>query len=163
MAPEMPTLNNFSYTTTTNTTADPPWGQAMVAQRFGERDASANFVDLLNEQQQAHQPKKARKARRIEKERNMTDRRLVQVFVADPNENIPLDDCLLYKGEIKLTDSTDQELFYEIGIIEILTKHNEKRVTILDKDLMRQHGQEVHLEAARISDLSMTVVTIAEF
>jgi hypothetical protein len=35
----------------------------------------------------------------------MPARRVVQVFIADPNENIPLDDCLLFKGIEKVTAS----------------------------------------------------------
>src|SRR5262249_38247061 len=59
-------------------------------------------------------------------------RRLVQVFIADPNENVPLDKALLYSGTQKLTDLTDQELFFEIDIKSILEAHNAERVKIVD-------------------------------
>ena len=87
-------------------------------------------------------------------------RRLVQVFIADPDENVPLADCLLYKGEPKLTDLTDQELFFEVDIKTILDQHNVKRVALLNKAVKERTE---NLEPARIRDLRMTVVTIASF
>ena len=41
-------------------------------------------------------------------------RRLVKVIIIDPNENVPLEDAVLYMGEEVLTDLTDQELFFEL-------------------------------------------------
>ena len=89
-----------------------------------------------------------------------TQRRLVQVFIADPDENVPLDQCLLYSGEQKLTDLTDQELFFEVDVKSILDAHNKKRVEIVNKSVKERTE---HLEAARVRDLKMTVVTIAQF
>lgn len=91
---------------------------------------------------------------------SMTARRLVQVFIADPNENIPLEQSLLYSGEQKLTDATDQELFFEIDIKGILDKHNEKRVKIADKKIKERTE---YLEPAKIRDLKMVVVNVASF
>lgn len=90
----------------------------------------------------------------------MTTRRLVQVFIADPNENVPLDQSMLYSGEQKLTDATDQELFFEIDIKNILDKHNEKRTKLVDKKIKERTE---HLEPAKIRDLKMVVVTVAGF
>jgi hypothetical protein len=88
----------------------------------------------------------------------MTTRRVVQVFVADPNENIPLDDCLLYKGPVKVTDATDQELFFELDIKEMLATHNIKRTMLLDKKVK---DRTENLEPAKVRDLKMVVVTVA--
>lgn len=90
----------------------------------------------------------------------MSSRRLIQVLIADPNENVPLDMCLLHKGEQKLTDLTDQELFFEIDIKTILDAHNEKRIKLVDKKVKERTE---NLEPARIRDLKMTVVTVAQF
>jgi hypothetical protein len=87
-------------------------------------------------------------------------RRLVQVFIADPNENIPLADSLLYSGDQKLTDATDQELFFEIDIKDILAKHNEKRAKTVDKKVKERVE---YLEPAKIRDLKMVVVNVASF
>lgn len=87
-------------------------------------------------------------------------RRLVRVLVVDPNENIPLSDSVIYKGDELLTDLTDQELFFDISIQELLKTHNEKRVKIIDK---RVKDRTEYLEPAKIRDLKMVVVTIAQF
>lgn len=87
-------------------------------------------------------------------------RRVVRVLVVDPNENVPLGDCLLFRSEEKLTDLTDQELFFEIGIQNMLDAHNEKRKKIIDKNVK---DRTEYLGAARIRDLKMLVVTLAQF
>lgn len=85
-------------------------------------------------------------------------RRLVQVIIADPNENVSLEDCILFKGEEKVTDATDQELFFELDIKDLLEKHNEKRVKIIDKKVKERTE---YLEPAKVRDLKMVVVTVA--
>lgn len=95
------------------------------------------------------------------KQENTTmSRRLVQVFIADGNENVPLEKALLYKGEPRFTDLTDQELFFEIDIKTILEEHNKYRATVVDKKFKDRIE---HLEPAKIRDLKMTVVLIAQF
>lgn len=90
----------------------------------------------------------------------MPSRRLVQVFIADPDENVPLDKSLLYSGEQKLTDATDQELFFEIEIKAILEKHNAERVQFINK---RVKERTEFLEPVKIRDLKMVVVNVATF
>jgi pyruvate/2-oxoglutarate/acetoin dehydrogenase E1 component len=87
-------------------------------------------------------------------------RRLVQVFIADPDENVPLDKSLLYSGEQKLTDATDQELFFEIEIKAILEKHNAERVQFVNKKVKERTE---FLEPVKIRDLKMVVVNVATF
>jgi hypothetical protein len=94
------------------------------------------------------------------KEPPMASRRLVKVVIVDPNENVPLEDCVLYSGEEKLTDATDQELFFEIDIKGILEAHNAKRVKVVDKKVKERTE---HLEPAKIRDLKMVVVNVATF
>ncbi len=93
----------------------------------------------------------------------MSSRRIVQVFIADPDINVPLDDALLHKSEPKFTDATDQELYFEVPIVELLKAHNEKRKAWLDKDATRKAGKDVFLEPAKIRDLKMVVVNVAQF
>lgn len=90
-------------------------------------------------------------------------RRFVQVFISDTNENVPLEKSMLFVGEQKLTDLNDQELFFEIPLAEKLKLHNEMRVKCIDKDPTKKSGKEVFLEPAKIRDLKMVVVTIAQF
>lgn len=94
---------------------------------------------------------------------NSTQRRIVQVFIADPNDNVPLEHSILYKGEQKLTDLNDNELFFEIPMAETLKSHNDKRVKWLDKEASKRAGKDLFLDPAKIRDLKMLVVTIAAF
>lgn len=87
--------------------------------------------------------------------------RLVKVFIADADENVPLEKRLLYRGDEKLTDLTDQELFFEVPINDLLTKHNELRRTLEDKKANKD--KPVFLEPIRVRDLRMLVVSLANF
>ncbi len=90
----------------------------------------------------------------------MSERRLVRVLVVDTDENIPTSDALLHDSKEVFTDKTDQELYFDVPIQELLKAHNEKRVKILDKEVKERKE---YLEPARIRDLNMLVITIAEF
>ena len=94
---------------------------------------------------------------------NKVATRIVKVFIADTNENLPVEHQLLHRGEERLTDSTDQELFFEIPINEILKTHNELRSKTKDKKASERHGKEIFLEPVRIRDLKMIVVQVAAF
>lgn len=91
---------------------------------------------------------------------NQMTRRIVQVFIADTDENVPLDKSVIYTGEQKLTDATDQELFFEIDIKGILDKHNAYRVTLVNKKVKERVE---NLEPVKIRELKMVVVNVAEF
>lgn len=89
--------------------------------------------------------------------------RIVKVFIADPNDNIALEKRVLYSGEEKLTDLTDQELFFDVPIADLLAKHNATRAATVDKKQAEKFGRDIFLEPARIRDLKMVVVTVAQF
>lgn len=87
--------------------------------------------------------------------------RIVQIYIADTYDSIPLDKRLLYTGEPFFTDLTDQELFFTLDVNGILKKHNEYRVTVLDKRVLgRPDLAGTKLEPARVRDLKMVVVTV---
>ena len=92
-----------------------------------------------------------------------TTRRIVQVFIADPNDNVPLEHSVLYKGDQKLTDLTDTELFFEVPMADLLKSHNDKRVKFLDKEATKRSGKDVTLDPVKIRELKMVVVTVAQF
>jgi hypothetical protein len=98
----------------------------------------------------------------LQKEKGMAIR-IVKVYIADPSEDLPLNKRVLHTGEEKLTDLTDQELFFELNIGEILKTHNEVRATTLDKKASTRTGKDVYLEPIRIRDLKMVVVDVATF
>lgn len=87
-------------------------------------------------------------------------RRLVRVLVVDPSADVPLENSVLYKGDEQLTDLNDQELFFSIDIQGLLKVHNEARVKVVDKHVK---DRTEFLEPAKIRDLKMIVVTIAQF
>lgn len=87
-------------------------------------------------------------------------KRLVRVLIVDPDSAVPAEDALLYDSKEQFTDKTDQELYFEAPIQELLKEHNAKRVQIINKD-MKERTE--FLEEARIRDLNMVVVTVAEF
>lgn len=87
-------------------------------------------------------------------------RRLVKVVIIDPDDKVPLDKCLLHCSDEHLTDLTDQELFFEIDIKNILDKHNEVRTEIVDKTIKERTE---YLEPVKVRDLRMVVVTVASF
>lgn len=89
--------------------------------------------------------------------------RIVKIFIADPNENLPLDKRVLFSGEEQLTDLTDQELFFTIPINDLLTKHNALRAETPDRKASDKFGRSIFLEPVRVRDLKMVVVTVAQF
>lgn len=98
----------------------------------------------------------------ITKEVKKVTMRIVRVFIADPDqdENLKVEDRLLYKGDEKLTDATDQELFFEVDIKTILDQHNVKRTATRNKQVKDKVEM---LEPIRIRDLKMVVTTVASF
>lgn len=94
---------------------------------------------------------------------NQPTRRIVQVFIADANENVPLESSVLFTGEQKLTDLTDTELFFEVPIAELLKAHNTKRITFTDREASKKAGKDILLDPVKIRDLKMVVVTVAQF
>lgn len=97
------------------------------------------------------------------KETDKMAMRIVKVFIVDTNENVPLENRVLYKGEEKLTDLNDQELFFELPVNDILAKYNEYRKTVVDKTKSATFGKEIRLEPVKIRELKMTVLNVATF
>lgn len=152
MNQEMPTMQNMNY-------AYSGLQLGQVNAGIGSGNSISDFQGLL--QAKGYRPE----SKQTTEETNMAQitRRIVQVFIADPDENVPLVDSLLYRGEQKLTDATDQELFYEVPIIDILKAHNEKRVKFVDKEVSKKAGKDIFLEPAKIRDLKMIITNVAQF
>src|SRR5882672_929543 len=127
---EMPAISSSAYGTTTSTYADltslnQALGMSSFANQMFAQPAQARAALMRGQPQIESIPMTQPAAKR----------RIVQVLIADPNENVPLDQMLLHKGIQKLTDATDQELFFEIPINDLLNEHNKKRVTFIDKKI----------------------------
>jgi hypothetical protein len=128
---------------------------------FDYRDAARAMAEAHNNARRVMTDRRDRLNFKLPTEETMaSQRRLVQVVIVDPDENVPIEQCLLHHGEPKLTDATDQELFFEIDIKRLLDAHNEKRVKLTNKKVKERVEQ---LEPAKIRDLRMAVVEIARF
>jgi len=158
---EMPSITSSAY----SSSAINPHG-LMLGRAMGlglqnnvalHQDDFANLINRAVAQPNAvaiHSPK----------EQSMSSTaRIVKVFIADANDNLPLEKRVLFSGEEKLTDLTDQELFFDVPIAELLANHNAVRATTVDKKQAEKFGRDIFLEPARIRDLKMVVVTVAQF
>jgi hypothetical protein len=144
---ETPTITSSTYVTSTVDSANTAWLQQMVgpAHAGGHLGSAIGLNRPTVIQHKELAP--------------MSSARIVKVFIADPNENIPLASRVLHSGEEQLTDLTDQELFFEVPIAEILAKHNDLRKSTVDKKAAEKFGRDIFLEPARIRDLRMVVAT----
>lgn len=157
---EMPSLTSTAYATSTVSAAD-FLGAQNATFPTGSASAQTGMRDLAGEALKAW----IMPARVVQqpKEKQVPSARIVKIFIADPNENLPLDKRILYSGDEKLTDLTDQELFFEVPIKELLDAHNAVRAATRDRKQTEKFGREVFLEPVRIRDLKMVVTTVAEF
>lgn len=159
MNQEIPTIGASAYASSTTAlgnmqamnmvkvtrTADAAWTQAVDDQK------SRRIIEQFQHQTRPTQEPTVM---------SQVNRRIVKVYIVDTDENVPLDQSVLYEGKEKLTDMTDQELFFEIDIKPLLDKHNKERVKIVNKKVK---DRTEYLEPARIRELKMVVVTIAQF
>jgi hypothetical protein len=149
---ELPTITKSAYASSAVDHMALGVGAALF--QHAQNPQNQFVAQLINPQQQAAQ---------AQGKAEMSNARIVKVFIADPNDNLPLEKRVLYKGDEMLTDLTDQELFYEVPIAELLAKHNEYRKTVVDKKQAEKFGRDIFMEAARIRDLRMVVVDVAKF
>ena len=87
--------------------------------------------------------------------------RVVRVFLVDPDDRVPVEKRVLHKTEEITTDATDQELFFDIPVSDLLKKHNKFRETIDWED--DEGEQKTGLKEVRVRDLTMSVTTLAQF
>ncbi len=163
-ATELPTISSSNYTSTVVIPTVTNIGTGgIVFDPRGHASQSQNWQFAQDFQPEQRTVAAGDAAAAEEQELARDQRRVVQVFIADPDDRVPLKDALLYEGTPHLTDLTDQELFFDVPIKELLSKHNSTRETILDEKASERFGRNVKLKPVKIRELKMTVVTIAEF
>jgi hypothetical protein len=86
----------------------------------------------------------------MNQKKEVPGRRLVQIIIVDPTPECPMEDTVLHLGQMQVTDRTDEELYLELGIKEMLDRHNEKR-------------GEHDLKPIRIHHLLRHVLTVLRF
>ena len=158
---DLPLIGSSAYSS--NTVAlDNSWGMSTTNSVNAELPFATQWQALqADDSWRASIKERQREEQHQRKEENTkVTTRIVKVYIADPNENVPLEHRILYSGEEKPTDSTDQELFFEINIQQMLAEYNAKRVTFIDKKVKDRIE---YLEPVKIRELKMTVVTIAQF
>lgn len=74
--------------------------------------------------------------------------RLVRIVIIDNDAKLDAKLRVLTEVPERWTDATDQELFYELPIVQLLAEHNGRRVT-------------ANMDSIRIRDLVMQVITVA--
>jgi hypothetical protein len=182
-ANEMPVMTSASYgnTTVMNWQNDAwPTGTGMTQSSPAQAIIATAFAqDNMESQAEALRQLRRRVSERRPNERQdiyelkpkhenqiepiMATRRLIKVIIADPDEQVPLDKAVLYRGDEKFTDATDQELYFEVPIKELLDKHNALRAATQDKEASKKFGKEIFLAPIKIRDLRMVVINIATF
>jgi hypothetical protein len=154
---EMPQVSSSTYTTTSMPVGMLFEGSSAAPQYFVGNNGVWPDDSSYVRQNKALLQAAVEQARERNKEMG---RRIVQVFIADTDENVPLEKSVIYTGQQKLTDSTDQELFFEIDIKTLLDNHNAYRVTLINKKVKERTE---NLDPVKIRDLKMVVVNVAEF
>lgn len=91
--------------------------------------------------------------------------RTINLSLTDNNENLSLEDTLVFsQGEVR-TEHNDERTIQNIlmsgKVQEALKKHNETREETVDKVVLRSTGNKVMLEPVEIWDLEWKVVQIA--
>lgn len=175
MIRETPTISNSNYASSTTPVAGMLVGNVIPQQAYGLGLAQQQFDHLQRAQWDmgavaAGAPGQVQFNTLLRQQPVVTQeeevpmanqRRLVQVYIVDADESVPLTDAVIYRGDQQFTDLTDQELFFEIDLKGALAEHNVKRTQLRDKRVKGERIQ--NLEPARIRDLKMTVVNIATF
>jgi|Cruoilmetagenom7_1024161.scaffolds.fasta_scaffold03732_19 hypothetical protein len=149
---ETPEIVPTAYVTTTSTTGDSTRQlQVEQSQPFRVGADVFEYLDQKINQAVADDP--------IHEDEDMSGKRMVRVLIVDPDTQVPVYKSVLHDSKEILTDLTDEELFFEVDLKSAVTRHNVYRGTLKDKD--GEAGD--MLEAIRIRDLKMLVVTLAEF
>lgn len=151
---EMPTLNSANYA---NTIVDMGWATDNTVPTTPFPDFNNRVLSQTPAQFETIVVNNAKEERQMSK-------RIVEVYVVDPHEDVKPEDSLIWKDQDRsVTDLSDEEIWFEFAaeIAEALREHNEKRTRIPVKDWEGREPK--YLEPARIRDVTMTVVTVAEF
>lgn len=90
--------------------------------------------------------------------------RIVKIYIADDDENIPLEKRVLYESDMIHTDKTDQELLWPIDVESLLVAHNKYRATIKHAKYSQKQARDVFLlplDGSR--DLRIRIVQHVQF
>lgn len=157
---DLPAMTKTSYASST-AAQGLIMGNAALSTSMSDTDSG--WMSMKPEINRAFTAAQQQSSRRIQQPKEQSMNRIVKVFIADIDNNIPVNDRVIYRGDEKFTDLTDQELYFELPMAELLAQHNEYRSTLMDKKASEKFGRDVKLEPIKVRDLKMCVVDIASF
>ncbi|MHA1371333.1 MAG: hypothetical protein ACTSRA_16645 [Promethearchaeota archaeon] len=161
---DMPVICSITYGSSTHDLGIDPKGWSNVEWILPHsEDVSMSTDELMKKYNEQFKGGRFQMQETEEEKMAEGKKRFVRVFIVDPDENVPVEDSLLYSSDEMMTDLNDMELYYEIDMKTILEEHNEKRVKMKDKEASNKFGKDIFLEPVKIRDLTMTVVNIAIF
>jgi len=122
-------------------------------------DQSQQVQDLKERiKELEHELKKLRK-----KKMKQVTKRLVQVFVVDPDKRVDDEHSVVHKSEVMVSSKTNEELFYDVDWKAVLAAHNTYRASVVHDDRSEVRGKDIHLKPVKVSDLERQVVVLANF
>lgn len=84
-------------------------------------------------------------------------RRIVEIWVYDPDHSVPAEQAILHHADRQLTELTDMELHLTLGLPALAKGWNKTRVTIRD---LRYPESIVKLEPITPGELCVVIATI---
>lgn len=87
-------------------------------------------------------------------------KRFVNIYVIDLHPDVAGADSILYSEKERWLTISIEELWYEINLLELLKKHNEKRVKILDTNKTRETGKDTYLKPLTLENVNRRVMDI---
>lgn len=91
----------------------------------------------------------------------LNNRRTVVVELIDPDKGLPVEDSLVLRTKSLVTEDTDEvtirEVLMKFPVAQQLAKHNEKRATIVNEEILNRTGNEVFLRPVKLKDLQWVV------
>ena len=91
-------------------------------------------------------------------------RRMVDIYIVDPDLNLPKEHALLFDAKSVLTDETDLELIQHLDTDKMLKDHNDLRANTVDREATRLSEKVVYLRSdLGMKDLRVVITTLARF
>lgn len=98
-------------------------------------------------------------------ETKMSKLRTLNLTLVDNNPNLKAAKKIVFQSLGFITEHTNDQTIQQIlmsgDVAKALEKHNEKRVKVVDKEILRNTGRDVMLEEVEIFDLEWQVVQVA--
>lgn len=157
----LPNFTASSYTTSNIPAGSALWSSDGAVERRLAQEAFKQYANINSASAFMQQPKEISVSTPVQIKSKL---RVVRVFLVDTDERVPVDKRILHRSDEMTTDATDQELYFDIPVTELLKKHNAVRATVEWEEKTSEGTRtRTGLKEARIRDLTMSVTTVAQF